>query len=502
MSPVDRAWLLMERPANPMMIVAVIVLAGHLERARLRRLVAERFLVFDRFRCRPVQEELSARWVQAEQFDLDDHIRSAALPRTAGQVELEAFVGDLASTPFNPLRPYWSFHLVEKYRTGSAIVVRIHHCYADGVALVRVLLRLADGVVAESLPPARQTQTAVNGPFSLGSRSAPLADLLATTLRQGMDLVEHGLEYTFHPGEAVEAARAAAGAIGELARIGTLPDDPPTRLKQPLSGVRRVAWAPPFALEEVRSVGHVLGCTINDVLVSTVAGALGRYLESQGDCVTGITLHAAEPVNMRAEGDSKRALGNRFGLVFVELPVGIRHPLERLYAVHGAMQALKGSAQALVTLGLLAAVGSLPAAFEGPAVALFTAKASLVASNVPGPREQLRLGGVPISQMLFWVPQAGSIGTGISMLTYNGQVQFGVISDRHLIADPSQLVQIIEAEFERLVYVVLLGTASLGDRSRARQQVAPRSFPDRAGGWPPPYLPRLLRAHLARCRSR
>jgi diacylglycerol O-acyltransferase len=464
MSPVDRAWLLMDRPTNPMIIVGVIVLAGALERARLRQLVAERFVVFDRFRCRPVQEAFAARWVQSEQFELDDHIMCAALPGAAGQAQLEALVGELAGASFNPSRPWWSFHLVEKYLTGSAIVIRIHHCYADGMALARVLLRLFDGAAeGAAIPPAQPSTPATDGPFSLGSFYAPLAGLLASTLREGADLVEHGLDYALHAGQAATAAREAAGVIGELAHIGTLADDPVTRLKQPLSGVRRVAWAPPLALDEVRTIGRVLGCTVNDVLVATLAGALGRYLESRGDAMTGVTLHAAVPVNMRAQGDSQPVLGNRFGLVFLELPVGIRHPLERLYAVHRAMQVLKGSSQALVTLGLLAAVGSLPAAIEDQAITIFTGKASLVASNVRGPQEQVHLGGVAVSQMLFWVPQAGSIGTGVSMLTYNGQVQFGVISDRQLIADPGKLVRLIEVEFNRLVYLVLLGGSALGD---------------------------------------
>jgi hypothetical protein len=117
-----------------------------------------------------------------------------------------------------------------------------------------------------------------------------------------------------------------------------------------------------------------------------------------------------------------------------------------------------------VTLGLLAAVGSLPAAVEDSAIALFTAKASLVASNLPGPRDPLRLCGAPISEMLFWVPQAGSIGTGVSMLTYNGRVQFGVMSDRQLIPEPRKLVELIGDEFERLVLLVLLGGMALEER--------------------------------------
>jgi WS/DGAT/MGAT family acyltransferase len=264
---------------------------------------------------------------------LDDHIGYAALPRAAGQPELQTLVGELAGTQFNPLRPWWSFHLVEQYQNGSAIVVRIHHCYADGIALMRVLLRLADGAKEANAPPAHRSQAASSSAFSLESLYTPVAGLLAKTLREGADLIEHGLHYTLHPGEAAQVASGAAGVIGELARLGTLPDDPPTQLKQPLCGVRRVAWAAPLAFEEVRTIGRVLGCTINDVLIATLAGALGRYLESQGDTVKDLTLHATVPVNLRSEGDSEPALGNRFGLVFVALPVGIRHPLERLYAV-------------------------------------------------------------------------------------------------------------------------------------------------------------------------
>jgi diacylglycerol O-acyltransferase / wax synthase len=477
MSAVDRAWLLMERPTNPMMIVAVMVLEGRLSRARLRALVTERLLVFERFRQRPVPGALAAEWAAAEPFDLDDHVVTAALPRGAEQAELEALVGELASTPFNSSRPWWTFHLIERYRKGSALIVRIHHCYADGIALVRILLRMADGSdegTSEKQAVASESAASTQSAVSIGSLYAPVADLLANTLREGADLIEHGLHYALHPAEAAGAARNAVGVIGELARIGTLPDDPPTQLKKPLSGVRHVAWAPPLAFEEVRTIAHTLGCTINDVLISILAGALGRYLESRGKGLSGATLHAAVPVNLRPEAQSESLLGNRFGLVFVALPVGIHHPLERLYAVRASMQALKGSSQALVTLGLLAAVGSLPAAVEDSAIALFTAKASLVASNLPGPREQLHLGGVPISQILFWVPQAGSIGTGVSMLTYNGLVQFGVMSDRQLIPDPHELVNLIAGEFERLVLLVLLGGVAL-EESSPRQAAPARS---------------------------
>jgi diacylglycerol O-acyltransferase len=438
MSWVDRAWWLMERPTNPMMVVALFVLERSLEYERLRALIADRFLAHERFRCRPVADVLGASWTEQADFDIDDHVLRVALPGQAGQQELEALVGELASTPLSQERPLWSFHLVENYRQGSALIIRIHHCYADGIALVRLMLALADGDGERPAVHARP-----RAPDSI-------TDLVAKTLSQTVSLLERGTHYALHPGEAVELG-------SELAHIALLPDDPKTSLKRKLTGVRHAAWSEPTPLEEVRTIARVLGCKINDVLMATLAGALGSYLQAEGEQISGMVIRAAVPVNLRADDDAEPSLGNRFGMVFVDLPIGIRHPLERLYAVHATMQKLKTSSQPLVTLGLLGAVGSLPAVVEDPVMSAFSAKASLVASNVPGPREQLAFAGVPATQALFWVPQAGSIGIGVSMLTYAGAVQFGVLSDRALIEKPVALVRMMRDEFEKLVMLVLLG---------------------------------------------
>lgn len=277
-----------------------------------------------------------------------------------------------------------------------------------------------------------------------------------------------GVHYVLHPTEVSAVARETLAVGAELARIAAMADDPATRLKLPLSGIRRVSWTQALSLAEVRAIARVLGCTVNDVLISTLAGALSRYLASEGEAVADLTIRAAVPVNLRPGAEPRqlsgaRVLGNCFGLVFVDLPIGVRHPLERLYSVHAAMLALKGSAQARATLGLLTLAGSLPAAVEDFALTLFSAKASLVASNLRGPDEELSLAGRPVTEVLFWVPQSGSIGTGVSMLTYRGRVQFGVTSDRALIADPARLVEQLAVEFERLVFLVLLGAGSLLD---------------------------------------
>ncbi len=459
MSSVDRAWLLMDRPVNPMTIVGLIVLEEPLGREPLRELIGRRFLAFPRFRRTPVAETLGGRWLESSAFNLDDHVVSVALPEPGGQRELEALAGELAGTPFPSGRPLWSFHLIERYRGGSAIIVRIHHCYADGVALVQVLLSLADRAAPDAAP-----STAGGGAHAAQAlpeeTGETLAQMARGSLRWGADLLEAGLHYALRPAQASALAGRALGIGTELLRLATMSDDPPTRLRRALSGARRIAWARALSLEEVHTIGRFLGCTVNDVLIATLAGALGRYFESEGESVAGLTIRAAVPVNLKPPGSapaSDASLGNRFGLVFLELPIGVRHPLERLYSVHAATQALKSSPQALATFGLLSLVGTLPPAAEEYVLALLSSKVSLVASNLPGPVEALTFAGCGVAEVLFWVPQSGSVGAGVSMFTYRGRVQYGVMADRELIPDPARLVGLLAAEFERLVLLVLLG---------------------------------------------
>jgi WS/DGAT/MGAT family acyltransferase len=449
MSAVDRAWLLMERRTNPMMVVGLVVLTQRLTRAALRELIAQRFLAHPRFRCRPVDEYLYARWIEDPQLDLEAHLHYVTLPQPAGQAELEEVVGELASTPLPPDRPMWSFHLVERYRGGSALVIRIHHCYADGIALVRVFLSLTD--------PARGAAAPVDAVESAAPADrGGLLDAIEAAYQPVSQLVEKGLHLALHPSEVPGVATDALQLAREFAHIATLPDDPQTGLKAPLSGTKHVAWADPLPLDEVRTVARTLGCTLNDVVMSTLAGCLGRYLEAQGETVAGLTLRAAVPVNLRPADAPVTSLGNEFGLVFVDLPIGRRHPLERLYAMHDGMRALRSSRQPIVAYGLLATLGALPSPLEEPAIELFSAKASAVVSNLPGPRTALRMANARIGRLLFWVPQSGSIGIGVSILSYANQLQFGIVADRNLIAEPRRVAESFAPEFEQLLKLTLL----------------------------------------------
>jgi len=488
MSPVDAAWLRMDRATNLMMIVGVVVFDGRVDFARFRRTLAQRFMVFPRFRCRPIAGALGAHWETDPDFDLDAHLVRVALPAPAGQAELETLVSQLAGTDFDRRRPLWQFHFVENFAGGTAAILRIHHCYADGIAMIRVFLTLTDPG-PRPRPPAEQTA----GVTAAAERSSwlkrlgiPGTGLIDEALAGGSAWLERATGLVRDPARAGELAGHALGIATELARVAALPDDPPTPFRGPLGTRKTAVWTGPLPLWEVQAIARTLGCTVNDVLLSSAAGALGAYLREHGESTDGLMLRATVPVNLRDPAGAA-ALGNHFGLVFLELPVGIRNPLERAFAVHTAMAALKSSYQPLLTLGLMAALGTLPESVETAAIDLLSTKASLVATNVPGPREPAWLAGRRIERLIFWVPQSGAIGLGLSILSYAGQVQFGLIADARRVPDPGAVTARCRSEFEQLVLTLLLGPLHPEERalsrparpSPARRRVAPSHRPGR-----------------------
>jgi len=451
MSGVDHAWLRMEGPAHPMTIVGLLVLEGRLTLAALKRVISARFLAYPRFRCRPVADPTGGGlWEIAEDFDLDAHVVAARLGARARQRELEHLVGRLASAPLPAGRPLWQFHLVERYAGGSAIIARIHHCYADGIALVRVMLSMTGATSAESrvAPEARHPQ-AGSGAAGWTDLLAPVADVFSGPMTDAL-------------GKSVDVAAEAA----KLAWMGR---DARTRFKGALSGAKRVAWAAPVPLDEVKAIAAALDCSVNDVLVCVAAGALRGYLAGHGERIEGADVRAIVPVNLRP-ARTEPELGNRFGLVFLDLPL-VEHPLERLYEVRRRMAALKGSRQPAITLALLAAVGLGPRAVQEGVTRFLGRNASVVMTNVPGPGTPLYLGGERLREVEFWVPQAAGIGLGLSLLSYDGRVGFGVMSDAALVPDPGRIVARFAEQFALLTWITLMSPWE-GRRRRPRR---PRS---------------------------
>ena len=458
MSTIDTAWLRMDTPGNSMMIVGVSATETPIRPADFRRMIRQRLLCFERFRQRAVADPLGASWVEDEDFDLDAHLEVVKLRGTGGKTALEELCAELAATPLDPSRPMWQFHFIERYLGGSAWITRVHHCYADGIAMMRVLLSMTeqDPAPAMGARPARRG-TSARSPRPdvlpvlswIGRFTQPSGDILEHALAEGAKLLEAGIHQLFNPGRVSDLALQAGSMVGEFANVVTLADDPATPLRGRITGEKRVAWGEPIPLADVKALGTGLGCTINDVLMATVAGALGDWLRARGTDTGGLAIRASVPVNLRA-ADEPLTLGNRFGLVFVEMAVGMTDPLERVAKMRETMTALKGSMQPPMTLAVLGMLGMLPASLQAPAVELLSRKGSAVISNVPGPQAPLLMCGQRISEMYFWVPQSGSIGVGISILSYAGQVYFGMISDAALVEEPADVIARIRPNFEAL----------------------------------------------------
>jgi diacylglycerol O-acyltransferase / wax synthase len=241
--------------------------------------------------------------------------------------------------------------------------------------------------------------------------------------------------------------RDDAAALGKALFAGS---DADTVLKGELSVAERVAWSPPMPLEDVKAVGRATGTTVNDVLLTAVAGALRTYLEGRDSLVE--ELHAFVPFNLRPlEEPLPRELGNRFGLVLLPIPIGIEDGRERLDEVHRRMAEIKDSPEGAVGYGLLGALGLTPTQVEQRLLDLFSASGSAVITNVPGPQERVYFAGTPVSGVLVWAPTSGSVSMSISIFSYVGEVTVGVMSDRGLVPDPGEVVGHFEREVKALL---------------------------------------------------
>lgn len=462
MSGVDTAWLRMDRPYNHMIITSVMICADRIDLETLRRAVASRFLLYKRFKQRVVELATGYYWETDPHFELSSHVRRIGLPGAAGKKELEELVGDLMSTPLDSSKPLWQFHLVEDYQGGSVSIARFHHCYADGIALIHVMLSLTEKTAAESLaaasaPVARPAKTrGKEGPEFNGGIFKALLEPIGGVVKAGIGLVGDGVDMVTHPSATMGYVRQGTGLLSEAARLALLTDDPPTRFKGKPGVSKCVAWAEPLPLLEVKEIGKVLGCSINDVLLSCAAGALGHYLAVKGDPMDDdLTIRATVPVNLRSPEKAKN-LGNYFGLVMLTLPIGIENPLKRLHELRKCMEELKGSYQAILALGLLEALGLGPKILQASVTRVLTKKATAVMTNVPGPQQPLYFAGARIAEQMFWVPQTGSIGIGFSILSYNGRVHFGLVTDKRFVDDPQLIVDRFSEEFEQLLLLTMM----------------------------------------------
>jgi WS/DGAT/MGAT family acyltransferase len=464
MSKVDTAWLRMDTEANLMMIVGVWSIRPGIALTALRERVAERLLKYPRFRQKVVEDSLlGAQWVADRDFDIARHVVAEVPLPLRGQSRDEVLrerVGQLCSQPLDPAHPLWQMQLIEDMGDGSsALICRVHHCIADGIALIAVMLSITDGGKAPPQRQAREAEAPHEADWLLDAFLRPMSNMTVKAIglagkgmSKGVDLAMSG---STPVDSSLEMARMGYQAVSDVAAFALMPDDSPTRLKGKPGTKKTVAWDDRLALDEVKAVGRALGASINDVLLACAAGAIGKYLADRGEDPAGKEIRAMVPVNLRPLEQAWQ-LGNRFGLVPLVLPIGIANPVERLFAVRARMNELKGSFQPVMAFGLLSVAGLLIKPVQHAMLNLFAKKATAVMTNVPGPAEALKFCGSTVEKVMFWVPQSGDIGLGLSILTYAGRVQFGLITDTGLCPDPEAVVANFAPEFEKLLMLAMM----------------------------------------------
>lgn len=484
MSNVDTAWLRMEQPNNLMMITGVFVFDQPLDFERFSATLEQRFLCFDRFRQRVVETRRGYRWELDPHFDIANHLHHIALPAPGDQAALQNLVSDLMSMPLDFSKPLWQFHLVEGYQGGTAWICRLHHCIGDGIGLMRVLLAMADQSPDAAWQPPEEPEEAQRSRSPWRIITGPATAAIGATRRMTGAVVSGGIDLVSNPSQAMDYARFGTETTMALGRLLLLPPDPKTIYKGPLEVPKRAVWSQPISLPKVKAIGRATGSTVNDVLLSAVAGALRRYAETHGQEVEGLNVRGVIPVNLRQES-ARIELGNRFGLFFLSLPLGIDDPLDRLFEVKRRMDDLKGSQEAVVVFGILNAIGMAPSEIENLVITIFGAKATAVMTNVPGPRQPIYFAGAAVREMMFWVPQSGHLGLGVSIFSYNDQVWLGVATDQSLTPDPETIVSYYGQEIDHLYAL----TQQAADQSPQDSAPAPDDAPPTARVDLPPETP-------------
>lgn len=467
MNPVDAAWFHMDGPANLAIVTGVLQTRQPLDFEKVREVYRERLAGFVRFRQRVVETGFplaTPHWEDVPHFDIDQHVHHIALAEPRNQDALRALVSDIASTPLDHAQPLWQVVVVDHVEGGSALVMRCHHCVADGTAMMTVAQKLFDTSPQAPHRAAPSTAAPTSDFAENGHLLAPALNAIAHASRNAMAMADTVLDVVTHPQQAMERAALVFNGAGMLVRELLKTDDPQSPFKGEFARRKLVAWSQPVAIKDVKAIGAPYDAKVNDVLVAAMTGALRNYLVRRGVKVNHTTLRAMVPVDMRSP-EHMGHLGNAFGLVILELAVNKARPEQRLTVTKTRMDALKGSPEAMATLVLFDLLGRAPKGVEDFANDLFGSKASLVLTNVVGPREMLYLAGVPIDHMVGWAPHPGKqLGMAVSIMSYRGMVSLTVITDAHLIPDPELITDLFNTEFKTML------TAHKAEGCRAPQK--------------------------------
>jgi diacylglycerol O-acyltransferase / wax synthase len=475
LSPLDRTFLDLEYPEAHMHVAAVTIFdakpvrtpGSGIDIEKIRKYVASRMHLIPRYRQRIARIPLENHpvWVDDDRFNLEYHVRHTALPRPGGDNQLKLLAGRVVSQQLDRGKPLWELWIVEGLDGDRfAMISKTHHCMIDGVAAVDLASVLLSPSPDSTIPDAQPWQ-----PESAPSRGELIMEEARRRLGAPLEFAKVVLDAMQNPAETAQSVSEQIFAVTETLGAGLAPASE-SPFNQPIGPHRRFEWTA-IELADVKRVKNALGGTVNDVVLATVAGAVGSFLHGRGfspQAIAELDFRAMVPVSLRTPSSQPGTLGNQIASWAARLPIAETDPRRRLEAVRAVTGNLKQSRQAMGA-EVLARVSEWTVPTLLSLAMRLAARArsfNLTVTNVPGPQIPLYMIG---SRMLAAYPLGPLFldqALNIALLSYDGQLHWGLNGDWDVLPDLRDLVAAIHASFDELIQAT--ETAHAQPRRRRR----------------------------------
>jgi diacylglycerol O-acyltransferase / wax synthase len=403
------------------------------------------------------------KWVDDPHLNLRYHVRNTALPAPGSEEQLKDLAGRVFAQQLDRDKPLWELWLAEGLEGDRfALLAKTHHALVDGVSGMDIVSVLFD----TSPEPAAPTDPGDRWlPRPLPSRAELLGEALVERATIPAEVARSVRAVLRGPRRVLEGARDAAVGVGAMAWAGLNPA-PSTPYNDSIGPHRRFTWVR-ADLADLKAIKNELGGTVNDVVLATVAGALGAHLRRRGEKTDGLELRAMVPVSVRSDVE-RGALGNRVAAMMAALPVWCREPVARLDIVRQELKGLKSGGQAVGAKVLTELTAFAPPTIMDQAARLSARQRlfNLVVTNVPGPQFPLYLLGRRMLETFPMVPLAKNQALGVALLSYDGSINFGLVGDFDLLWDLDALANDVRDSLEELAAAAGVELSSAPERAR------------------------------------
>ena len=466
LSALDQTFLAFETRNAPMHVALTGIFEpgslgtadGGVDIDRIRRHIAARLRFIPRYRQRVVMLPIlnDAVWVDDDAFDLAFHVRHTSLPRPGGERQLQRRCAEILERPLDRARPLWEMWFIEGLEGGRfAMVAKVHHCMVDGIAGIDILAALLGTEPSEVEEPVEPWRP----------RPAPRQrDVLLGELRRrgasSLDAVRRVGDFLSHPSDASRATGAGVAAFVRL--LGKLSGASSTPFNQPIGPHRRVDWFS-IRIADVRAIRAALGGTLNDVVLSTVAGAIGKFFAKRRAYPDG-AFRTVVPVSVRTT-DERGAAGNRVSVWLTDLPITERDPRRRLALVSAATAALRDDQDAMGAELITQAAEFTTGNVVNLVARLINGakRFNLIVTNVPGPPVPFYLLGSRMLAAYPHLPLFENQGLGVALLSYAGTLSWGVGADWNQLPDLADFLEMLRQSFDELCEAAGVATLAADD---------------------------------------